>query len=197
MKTGIIVKKHACVVLGLVSSINARTKCCRWDFAALPALARPASPGESLSAGLGPGSEQQLHVDTWMAPRLLRWVGLGTVTHIRTQQRPMARASSHLGGEGGCAAPNCWIIEAQNPSGWKRPLRSSSPAVKPSPPCLLNHVLRCHIYRFFERLQGWWLHHLPRKPVPKSDLSFSKEIFPNMQSKPPLAQLQVTSLSYC
>jgi len=26
--------------------------------------------------------------------------------------------------------------------------------VNPSPPCLLNHVLKCHICTFFEHLQG-------------------------------------------
>ena len=39
--------------------------------------------------------------------------------------------------------------------GWKRPLRSSSPTIHPAPPCLLNHVLKCHIYTFLEHLQGW------------------------------------------
>ena len=73
--------------------------------------------------------------------------------------------------------------------GWKRPLRSS-PTVNPAPPFLVNHVLKCHIYMFFNHLQGWWLNHLPRQPVPMSDHSFSKEIFPNIQSKPPLTQLE-------
>jgi len=43
---------------------------------------------------------------------------------------------------------------------------------------------------FFERLQGWGLHHLPGQPIPMSDHSFSKEIFPNIQSKPSLTQLE-------
>ena len=42
----------------------------------------------------------------------------------------------------------------------------------------------------FEHLQGWWLHHFPGQPVPAPDHSFSKEIFPNIQSKPPLTQLE-------
>ena len=42
---------------------------------------------------------------------------------------------------------------------------------------------------FFERLQGWGLHHLPGQPVLMPDHSFTKEIFPNIQSKPPLMQL--------
>jgi len=43
---------------------------------------------------------------------------------------------------------------------------------------------------FFEHLQGWGLHHLPGQPVPMSDHSFSKEIFPNTRSKPPVTQLE-------
>ncbi|KAK4817863.1 hypothetical protein QYF61_001532 [Mycteria americana] len=37
----------------------------------------------------------------------------------------------------------------------EKTLRSSSPTVNPTPPCLLNHVPKCHIYTFFELLQGW------------------------------------------
>jgi len=36
---------------------------------------------------------------------------------------------------------------------------------------------------FFEHLQGWGLHHCPGQPVPMLHRSFSKEIFPNIQSK--------------
>ena len=32
---------------------------------------------------------------------------------------------------------------------------------QPTPPFLLNHVLKCPIYTFFKPLQGWGLHHLP------------------------------------
>jgi len=39
-------------------------------------------------------------------------------------------------------------------------------------------------------LQGWRLHHLPGQPVPMPDHSFSKDIFPNIQSEPPLTQLE-------
>jgi len=69
--------------------------------------------------------------------------------------------------------------------GWKRPSRLSSPTINTTPPCLLNHVLKCNIYMFFEHLQGWGLHHFPGQPIPMSDHSFSKEIFPNIQSKSP------------
>jgi len=73
---------------------------------------------------------------------------------------------------------------------WKRPLRSLSSTTHPTPPFLLNHILKCHIYTFFKPLQGWELSHLPGQPVPVPDHSFSKEIFPNNQSKPPLKQLE-------
>jgi len=52
-----------------------------------------------------------------------------------------------------------------NHYGWKRPLRSSSPTITPTPPWLLNHVLKCHIYMIFEHLHGWGLHHFPGQPV--------------------------------
>ena len=63
---------------------------------------------------------------------------------------------------------------------WKRPLRSSSPTIHPITPCLLNHVLKCHIYAFFKHLQGWGLNHFPGQPVPMPDHSFRKEVFPNI-----------------
>jgi len=43
---------------------------------------------------------------------------------------------------------------------------------------------------FFEPLQGWGLHHRPGQPGPMPDHSFSKEIFPNIQSTPLLTQLE-------
>ena len=64
------------------------------------------------------------------------------------------------------------IIESQNHEGWKRPLRSSSPTMNPTPPCLLNHVPKGHIYMGFEPLQGWGLHHCPGQPGPRPDHSF-------------------------
>jgi len=86
--------------------------------------------------------------------------------------------------------------ESQNHSGWKRPLRSSSPTIHPAPPCLLNHVPRCHIHTVFEPLQRWGLHHLPGQPGPTSDRSFSEKTFPNIQSEPPLAQLEAIKVSF-
>ncbi|KAK4810257.1 hypothetical protein QYF61_013072 [Mycteria americana] len=40
---------------------------------------------------------------------------------------------------------------------------------------------------------GWSLHHLSGQPVPMLDNPFSKEIFPNIQSKPLLMQLEAIS----
>jgi len=74
----------------------------------------------------------------------------------------------------GAASMNHRII------GWKRPLRSSSPIINPTPPFLLKHIPKCHIYTFFEHLQGWGLHHIPGQPVPMPEHSFTKEMFPNI-----------------
>ena len=60
----------------------------------------------------------------------------------------------------------------------------------PSPPCLLNHVLKCHIHTVFEPLQGWGLPHCPGQPGPRPEHSFTQEIFPDLRSKPPLTQLE-------
>ena len=79
-------------------------------------------------------------------------------------------------------------------TGWKRPLRSSSPTIRPTPPCLLNRILKCHIYTFFEHPQGWGLHHCPGQPGPVPDHSFCKEIFPNIHSKSPLTHLRLFPL---
>jgi len=60
----------------------------------------------------------------------------------------------------------------------------------PTPPCLLSHVLKCPIYTAFEPLQGWGLYHRPGQPGPIPEHSCSKDIFSNIQSKPPLMQLE-------
>ena len=62
--------------------------------------------------------------------------------------------------------------ECLNHEGWKRPLRSSSPAVHLPPACPLNQVPQCHISMFLGHLQGWWLHSLPEQPVSIPHLSF-------------------------
>ncbi|KAK4832035.1 hypothetical protein QYF61_020550 [Mycteria americana] len=43
------------------------------------------------------------------------------------------------------------------------------------------------------RGEGWRLNHFPGQPVPVLDNPFSEEKFPNIQSKPPLAQLEAIS----
>ncbi|KAK4817963.1 hypothetical protein QYF61_003483 [Mycteria americana] len=45
----------------------------------------------------------------------------------------------------------------------------------------------------FKHLQGWRLNHFPGQPVPMLDNPFSEEKFPNIQSKPPLVQLEAIS----
>ncbi|KAK4827874.1 hypothetical protein QYF61_022268 [Mycteria americana] len=89
---------------------------------------------------------------------------------------------------------NAAFTESQNRIGWKRPLRSSSPTVNltlPRPP--LNHVPKHLIPTSFKYLQGWRLHHFPGQPGPMLDNPFSEEKFPNIQSKPPLVQLEAIS----
>ena len=61
----------------------------------------------------------------------------------------------------------------------------------------LNHMLKCHIYTFFEHLQVWGLNHFTGQPVPMPDPSFSKEIFPNIQSKPDRSCLLRLSWKCC
>ncbi|KAK4817239.1 hypothetical protein QYF61_005261 [Mycteria americana] len=84
--------------------------------------------------------------------------------------------------------------ESQDRIGWKRPLRSSSPTVNltlPSPP--LYHVPKHLIQSSFKYLQGWQLNHFPGQPVPVLDNPLGEVKFPNIQSKPPLAQLEAIS----
>ncbi|KAK4829686.1 hypothetical protein QYF61_006061, partial [Mycteria americana] len=86
------------------------------------------------------------------------------------------------------------ITESKNRIGWKRPLRSSRPTVNltlPRPP--LYHVPKHLIQTSFKYLQGWRLNHFPGQPVPMLDNPFSEVKFPNIQPKPPLAQLEAIS----
>ncbi|KAK4830514.1 hypothetical protein QYF61_011456 [Mycteria americana] len=103
-------------------------------------------------------------------------------------------------GEGGAdlfslvSSDRTWGNKSQNRIGWKRPLRSSSPTVNltlPRPP--LYHVPKHLIQTSFKYLQGWRLNHFPGQPVPMLDNPFSEVKFPNIQSKPPLAQLEAIS----
>jgi len=61
---------------------------------------------------------------------------------------------------------------------------------------LAYQTLKGHIrlmFTFFEPLEGWGLHHVPGQPGPRPDHSFSEEIYPNIQSKPPLTQPEAIS----
>ena len=86
-----------------------------------------------------------------------------------------------------------WIIEGL---GWRRPSRSSCPNINLTlsiPP--VNHFPKLRVYMSFKYLQGWCLNHFPEQPVLMLYNSFSEEIFPNIQSKPPLVQVIQSSSS--
>ena len=69
-----------------------------------------------------------------------------------------------------------------------------SPKVNLTLPCpRLNHVPQCHVYTSFRYLQGWCLNRTLEQPVPVPDSPFTEEIFPNIQSKPPMAQPEAIS----
>lgn len=71
---------------------------------------------------------------------------------------------------------------------------SLSPAVTPALPwLLLNSVPRCHIYKYFEHFQRWQFYHFHEQPVPMLCYPLSEASFPNMQSEPPLMQLEAIS----
>uniref|UniRef100_A0A8C3PT73 Plexin-A4 n=1 Tax=Calidris pygmaea TaxID=425635 RepID=A0A8C3PT73_9CHAR len=76
----------------------------------------------------------------------------------------------------------------------KGPFRSLGPTINlmlTKPP--LNHVAQHHICPSFKYRQGWQLHHFPGQPVPRLNNPFSVKTFPNIQSKPPLEQLEAVS----
>jgi len=77
--------------------------------------------------------------------------------------------------------------------GWKRPLRSSSPIVHLPPMLPTNHVPIYSIFPFLKHLHGQWLHHLPGQPVTAPDSSYWEEIHPDIQTEPPLVQLEAIS----
>ncbi|KAK4832297.1 hypothetical protein QYF61_021696 [Mycteria americana] len=86
------------------------------------------------------------------------------------------------------------LLKSQNRIGWKRPLRSSSPTINltlPRPP--LHHIPKHLSQTSFKYLQGWRLNRFPGQPVPMLDNPFSEVKFPNIQPKPPLAQLEAIS----
>lgn len=85
-------------------------------------------------------------------------------------------------------------IKSQNLLGWKRPWRSLSSTINltlASP--ALSHVPKLHICIFLKYFWAWWLNNLPLQPVPVLDNPFGKQFFANIQSKPPVAQLELFS----
>jgi len=68
---------------------------------------------------------------------------------------PASHPRRRTSAEAICPKEASWNLSLWNSSllnhriiGWKRLLRSSSPTIHPTPPFLLNHILRCHIYTF-------------------------------------------------
>lgn len=81
---------------------------------------------------------------------------------------------------------------SQNHSGWKQPLKSSSPTAPPAlPSSPLSHVPKCHIHAALKSLQGWWLHHCPGSLCQCWTTCSMKEFF---QPKPPQYILQLFPL---
>ena len=82
------------------------------------------------------------------------------------------------------------IIEPQNCPGWKRPLMSPCPT--PTHPIMsIDHIPQWHIPMALEHLSPWtWTPPTPWAAVPLHHSSLV-EMFPNIQSEPPLAQLEV------
>lgn len=58
-------------------------------------------------------------------------------------------------------------------------------------PCQLDHGTEYHVQRFLEHLQRWWWCHLSGQSVSMLNSPFLEEIPPDVQSKSPLAQLEL------
>ena len=54
----------------------------------------------------------------------------------------------------------------------------------------LHHIPQRYVDPTLKHLEGWGLHHLPGQPIPTPDNPFCKEMLPDIQSKPSLAQLE-------
>lgn len=61
---------------------------------------------------------------------------------------------------------------------------------KPSTTAMFSCVLKCHIHTVYEHFQAWWLHTPPRQPVPTLYNPVHEHVFPDIQSEPPLVQLE-------
>ncbi|KAK4818960.1 hypothetical protein QYF61_022627, partial [Mycteria americana] len=90
---------------------------------------------------------------------------------------------------GRCEADRARLLEVRRDR--MRGKRHKFPTINltlPRPP--LNHVPKHFIQTSFKYLQGWRLNHFPGQPLPMLDNPFSDVKFPNIQSKPPLVQLE-------
>ncbi|KAK4827063.1 hypothetical protein QYF61_013704, partial [Mycteria americana] len=74
-----------------------------------------------------------------------------------------------------------------------RPWRTYVVLVLKSSQALGVCVCVCGCKEFRSKFRGWRLNHFPGQPVPMLDNPLGEEKFPNIQSKPPLAQLEAIS----
>ena len=81
-----------------------------------------------------------------------------------------------------------WIIESLR---WEKTSK-----INPTPPCLLNHVLECHIYIYFEHLQGWGLRRFPGESVKDIHISLAPgEPWPHRRLKDCLGMCSLGTVS--
>jgi len=70
------------------------------------------------------------------------------------------------------------LHQVSSPTAW--PLRAGQKS---------KHVVKDIVQMSPKHWQAWGIDHLSRKPVPVSDHSLGKEMFPHVQSEPPFVQL--------
>ncbi|KAK4821205.1 hypothetical protein QYF61_015773 [Mycteria americana] len=118
-----------------------------------------------------------------------------------------ARSSSKIhhgmGYDGSALVPMTWWQQyrhcATHPARWAEKHQTSPcpyprfQLVLPPKTPLQEQRVDAHGAQFRHLLEGWRLNHLPGQPVPMLDNPFSEEKFPNIQSKPPLVQLEAIS----
>ncbi|KAK4808949.1 LOW QUALITY PROTEIN: hypothetical protein QYF61_013583, partial [Mycteria americana] len=124
---------------------------------------------------------------------------------------------THLSGDASLLGETRW--QGDNPLPGDRHLREdSSPVGENRFDCLHNAIKsrQCNTFQqaaaqptatmgeeslpkangfLYSAVQGWRLNRFPGQPVPMLDNPFSEEIFPNIQSKPPLPQLEAIASS--
>ncbi|KAK4832389.1 hypothetical protein QYF61_022244 [Mycteria americana] len=88
---------------------------------------------------------------------------------------------------------HCWLIFSQLSTNTPRSF-SARQLLFPKPVALHGIVVTQYLIQTsFKYLQGWRLNHFPGQPVPMLDNPLGEEKFPNIQSKPPLVQLEAIS----